>query len=250
MVQIEKKKERELIAYMQKKGAHELHAETFETIIYAIGRQPNTKNLGLEKLHVKLHESSNKIVVDKEDRSSVPNIFALGDCAHGRPELTPSAVFSGKLLANRLFGGSKILMDYINVPTTVFTPLEYGCVGYSEEAAKEKFGKDCIRTYHGNFKPLEWAFGNDSRANLCYIKMVCDISGADKQERVIGMHYLGPNAGEVIQGFAVAVKAKLSKQDFVSTVGIHPTCAEAALDLRYTTEEELPLNESCAGCGF
>jgi len=101
-------------------------------------------------------EKNGKFKCNDQEQTNVPNIYALGDVLYGQLELTPVAIRAGMLLSKRLFSGSQELMDYINVPTTVFTPLEYGCCGYSEEDAKTKFGADNVATYHTEFQPLEW----------------------------------------------------------------------------------------------
>lgn len=168
----------------------------FDTVMLAVGRSPDVKKIGLEKLKVAQDKSTGKIVVNEADCTNIANIFCVGDCAFKRPELTPSAIMSGRLLARRLFAGSKVLMDYEDIPTTVFTPLEYACVGISEDNAIEKFGLENIEVYHTYFKPLEWNFGGEERGDSdCYVKMI--VAKADK--KVKGIHYLGPNAGEVIQ---------------------------------------------------
>jgi len=113
---------------------NEIIKEEYDTVLMAIGRYAVTNNMGLENLGIKLSKS-NKVIVDEAEMSSIPNIFSIGDCAEGRPELTPPAIMAGRLLARRLFAGEKALMDYVNIATTVFTPLEYGSVGYSEEDA-------------------------------------------------------------------------------------------------------------------
>jgi len=102
-------------------------------------------------------DAADKIIVDKAEASNVKNIFSIGDCAAGRPELTPPAVRAGILLGDRLCGGKKELMDYTNIPTTVFTPTEYGFVGMSEDAANEKFGAKNIEVYHAARQPLEFS---------------------------------------------------------------------------------------------
>lgn len=188
----------------------------------AIGRKPDVKNIGLEQVGVKIHPDSGKIDVDSFEKTSISNIFSIGDCAHGRPELTPSAILAGKLLARRIFGGSSLLMDYENVATTVFTPLEYSCVGLAEEDAIKKFGEKGIDVYHTYFKPLEWNLNYEREPNSCYMKLIC----LKEERKVVGIHYLGPHAGEVIQGYAVALKMGATKEDFERTVGIHPTCSE------------------------
>ena len=116
-------------------------------------------------------------------------------------------------------------MSYKYVPTTVFTPIEYGCVGYSQEDAIAKFGNDNIVAYGSVFKPLEWNL-NYNRSGNAYAKVVVNKADNDK---VVGFHFLGPNAGEVTQGFAVAILKGISKDDLDYTVGIHPTMAEVYL---------------------
>jgi thioredoxin reductase (NADPH) len=111
-----------------------IKSEEFDTVLLAIGRYADTVNIGLDKLGIKLAKNG-KIITSDDEKSSIDNIYAIGDCAESRPELTPPAIMAGKLLANRLFGNSNILMDYKNIATTVFTPLEYGCVGYAEDEA-------------------------------------------------------------------------------------------------------------------
>jgi pyruvate/2-oxoglutarate dehydrogenase complex dihydrolipoamide dehydrogenase (E3) component len=113
------------------------YTEEFDTLLLAIGRSPETHRLGLEELGVKLAKSG-KILTKDNEQSSVDNIYAIGDCAEGRPELTPPAIMAGKFLSRRLFSNWTENMDYDNIATTVFTPLEYGACGYSEEVALEK----------------------------------------------------------------------------------------------------------------
>lgn len=121
-------------------------------------------------------------------------------------------------------------MDYYAVPTTVFTPLEYGAIGYSEEEAEHQFGKDNIEVYHTSFWPLEWTVAHRPH-DVCYAKLICN--KLDKM-RVIGLHVAGPNAGEITQGYAVAIKLRATKKDFDMTVGIHPTCSEVFTTLDTT----------------
>jgi len=120
------------------------HHEEFNTILYATGRKADLSQLNLEAANVLVDPSSQKILVNEAERTSVDNIYSVGDCSMGRPELTPVAVQAGKLLSQRLFGGKSKLMDYSLIPTTVFTPMEYGTVGLSEEAAIEQYGEDQI----------------------------------------------------------------------------------------------------------
>lgn len=124
--------------------------DSYDTVLFAIGRYALTKELNLDKVGIKV-ESNGKIRVNDQEQTNVPHIHAIGDVIYGMLELTPVAIKAGKLLAYRLFGGATAKMDYINVPTTVFTPIEYGSCGYSEEDAKAKFGADNISTFHTEF---------------------------------------------------------------------------------------------------
>ncbi|XP_062944334.1 thioredoxin reductase 2, mitochondrial isoform X2 [Cynocephalus volans] len=190
----------------------------FDTVLWAIGRVPQTRSLNLEKAGVDTNPDSQKILVDAREATSVPHIYAIGDVAEGRPELTPTAIMAGKLLAQRLFGGSSDLMDYDNVPTTVFTPLEYGCVGLSEEEAVARHGQE-------------------------HVEMVCL---REPPQLVLGLHFLGPNAGEVTQGFALGIKCRASYAQVMRTVGIHPTCSEEVVKVRISKRSGL--DPTVTGC--
>jgi len=207
--------------------------EEFDTVLAAIGRRACTDTLGLDAAGVEVQQNG-KIKTNFE-QTNVESIYAIGDVIDGAPELTPVAIKAGKLLASRLFDDGVKYMDYHTIATTVFTPLEYGSIGYSEEDAMTQFGADNIEVYHTTFEPLEWAlkvvdFNNTSAANkkefdktACGAKLICNKA---EDEHVVGLHYLGPNAGEVTQGFAIAMRLGATKEDFDLAVGIHPTTAE------------------------
>ncbi|KAH9376885.1 hypothetical protein HPB48_002799 [Haemaphysalis longicornis] len=192
--------------------------DVFDTLLVAVGRQAETARLNLGAAQVDTNPKNHKVVVNEHDQSS------------GRPELTPVAIRAGRLLAQRLAGASTECMDYNTVPTTVFTPLEYGCVGMSEELAEETVGRDNIDVLHAFYRPLEYTVAQRD-ASHCYIKAIVERSGA---QHVLGLHLTGPNAGEVIQGFAAALRCKLTRQVLEQTVGIHPTVAEEVVKLRIT----------------
>ncbi|XP_026954268.1 thioredoxin reductase 3 isoform X5 [Sagmatias obliquidens] len=214
----------------------------YNTVLLAIGRDSRTKNIGLEKIGVKVNEKTGKIPVNDVEQSSVPYVYAVGDVVEGKPELTPVAVQAGRLLARRLFGGRLEKCDYINAPTVVFTPLEYGCCGYAEEKAVEVYRKENLEVYHTLFWPLEWTVAcRDS--NTCYAKIICSKFDND---RVIGFHVLGPKAGEITQGFAAAMKCGLTKQLLDDTIGIHPTCAQVFTTLEITKSSGLDITQK--GC--
>eukprot|EP00959_Pyramimonas_sp_CCMP1952_P383145 8028387-Pyramimonas_sp.AAC.1 len=223
--------------------------EVFDTVMLAVGRNACTKDLNVEAAGVKLNPKSGKLDALSE-QTNVPHIFAIGDVLHQRQELTPVAIQAGVLLARRMFGGSKKKMDYTNVPTTVFTPLEYGTVGMTEEDAIAKYGEDNVEVYMSFMKPLEWTLNKEvhndvmvREDNVCYFKLISLLS---EKERVIGLHYLGPNAGEIIQGFAVAIKAGATKDHFDDTVGIHPVIAEEFTILSVTKRSGTDANKK--GC--
>uniref|UniRef100_A0A8I3NDK7 thioredoxin-disulfide reductase (NADPH) n=1 Tax=Canis lupus familiaris TaxID=9615 RepID=A0A8I3NDK7_CANLF len=216
--------------------------EIYNTVLLAIGRDSCTRKIGLEKIGVKINEKSGKIPVNDVEQTNVPYVYAVGDILEGKLELTPVAIQAGKLLARRLFAGRLEKCDYVNVPTTVFTPLEYGCCGLSEEKAIEMYKKENLEVYHTLFWPLEWTVaGRDN--NTCYAKIICNKLD---NYRVIGFHVLGPNAGEVTQGFAAAMKCGLTKQLLDDTIGIHPTCGEVFTTLEITKSSGLDITQK--GC--
>jgi len=218
------------------------YEDEFNTVIFAIGRNACTNNIGLDKVGVQVNPKNGKILHDDGERTNVPHVFAIGDVLDDKPELTPVAIQAGKLLARRIAGVSDVLTDYVNVCTTVFTPLEYGCCGLSEEDAIAKHGQENVEVYHTNFWPLEWTVAHRPE-NACYAKLVVD--KADK-ERVLGFHYLGPNAGEVTQGFGIAMRMGATKANFDSLIGIHPTTAESLTTLEISKSSGV--DPSASGC--
>jgi len=209
-------------------------SDEYDTVLLAIGRYALTEQCNVAAAGVKV-SSSKKIEgtgigAGSHEQSNVPHIFAIGDVLEGRPELTPVAVQAGIMLARRLYGGGTAAMDYDLVPTAVFSPLEYGCVGLSEEDCIAQYGEDKIDVYHQQFKPLELTLPGRGD-NASYVKVIVDKTDS---ERILGMHYLGWNAGEVIQGFGIALKLKATKADLDALVGIHPTSAEIFTTLSVT----------------
>lgn len=199
--------------------------EEFDTILLATGRNPNTAGIGLENVGIKT--VNGYIDVDDENRTTVDNIYAAGDILLDKPQLTPVAIKQGRYLAERLFNGGTKKVNYDHVVTTIFTPLEYALVGPTEEEAFKKYGRDNIDVYLTEFNPSEWAFSkftdHPKPTNLCFGKMLVDKS---QNNKVIGLHYVGTNAGEIMQGYAVAITGGLSKDVFDATIPIHPTSAE------------------------
>jgi len=179
-------------------------------------------------------EKNGKFKVNDVEQTNVPNIYAIGDVIDGIMELTPTAIKAGSLLVKRLFSGATEKMDYINIPTTVFTPLEYGTCGYTEEDAKKVFGVDNIKTFHTSFQPLEWQYNKEREGGDCYVKVLVKLD----DRKVVGFHILAPNAGEITQGLGVAMKCGCTKEQLDSCIGIHPTTAEDCIGLKYTKEDD------------
>lgn len=215
----------------------------YNTVLFAIGRDPCTNDIGLDKVGVKLNPKTGKIPTVHE-RTNVDNIYAIGDILEFRAELTPVAIDSGIMLARRLYAGSTETFDYVSIPTTVFTPNEYGCVGLSEEEAVKKYGADNLEVFHTYFKPYEKGI-TERDVEDCYAKLICVLS---EKLRVVGFHYLGPNAGEVTQFAALALKFKATKEDFNKLVGIHPTSAELFTNMTITKRSGLSaVPQGCCG---
>jgi len=218
--------------------------DTYDTVLLAIGRTGCAGWLNLEAAGVEYLPRDGKIAPNDLEQTNVPHIYCVGDVILGKPELTPVAIQAGRLVSARLFNGASKKMDYTDIATTVFTPLEYGAVGYSEEEAIEKIGKDKIIVYHGYGKHLEWNLNHERADDMGYFKVICDKT---KDERVVGMHILGIHAGEMIQGIGVAIKAGFTKAHLDDCVGIHPTFAEGYTTLTEVKEEGKEL-EAKGGC--
>ncbi|UCH75855.1 MAG: glutathione-disulfide reductase [Rhodospirillales bacterium] len=194
-----------------------------DLVLYATGRVPNSGGLGLEALGVELNEDG-AVVVDDEFRTSVPSVFALGDVID-RVQLTPVALGEGMWLARRLFGGAPPEpFDYEYVPSAVFSQPAIGTVGLTEAAARSRYG--AVDVYISEFRALKHTLsGNEERTLM---KLVVDKAS----DRVVGAHMAGPEAGEIIQGLAIAIKMGATKAQFDATIGIHPTAAEEFVTMR------------------
>jgi glutathione reductase (NADPH) len=193
-----------------------------DAVLAATGRRPNVAGLGLEQAGVRLGERG-AVVVDGEFRTSVPHILAVGDVID-RVQLTPVALAEAMVVVDRLFGSGRRTMDYELIPTAVFTHPSIGTVGLTEAQARERHGR--LRIFRAEFKPLKHTLSGASERTL--MKLVVD----EASDRVLGVHMVGADAGEIVQGFAVALKAGATKAVFDATVGIHPTAAEEFVTLR------------------
>ncbi len=200
----------------------------FDLVMFATGRKPNTEGLGLEAAGVKL-AADGAVVVDTYSKSSVASIHAIGDVTN-RLNLTPVATAEGMALAKTLFGGTPTPVDHDNVPSTVFAHPNLGTVGLSEEKARERYGK--LDIYKTAFRSLKHTMGGSEEK--IFMKLVVDAAS----QRVVGAHMLGPDAGEVIQGIAIAIKLGATKAQFDATIGIHPTAAEEFVTMREKTAQD------------
>lgn len=200
-----------------------------DVVLYAVGRRPNVAGLGLEAVGVRM-TASGAIAVDEHFATAVPGLYALGD-VRGGLELTPVALAEAMALVDHLFGPlpgqARRTMDYEHIPTAVFTHPPIGTVGLTEAQARARVG--AIRVYRSDFRPLKHTLsGRDER---CLVKLIVD----DASDRVLGLHMVGADAGEIVQGFAVALKCGATKAQFDATLGIHPTSAEEFVTLRDVT---------------
>ena len=197
------------------------HQKT-DLVLFATGRKPNTAKLGLERAGVKL-AADGAVIVDQYSRSSVESIYAIGDVTN-RINLTPVATAEAMWLAKTLFGGKPTPVDHDNVPTAVFANPNLATVGLSELQARERYGEvDIYKTY---FRPLKLTL--TEKKERVFMKLVVERAS----QRVVGAHMIGPDAGEIIQGLAIAVKLGATKAQFDATIGIHPTVAEEFVTMR------------------
>ncbi|XP_060065480.1 glutathione reductase, mitochondrial-like [Ylistrum balloti] len=194
-------------------------------LLFAIGRNPNTQGLNLEKQGVKL-DSKGHIIVDAFQNTDAKNIYALGDVC-GKALLTPVAIAAGRRLAHRLFDNKPDLkLDYNNIATVVFSHPPTGTIGLTEEEARTKYGDDKIKIYSSVFTPMYYAVTQTK--HKCSMKLVCLLP----EEKVIGLHMVGQGVDEMLQGFSVAIKMGATKKQFDDTVAIHPTSAEELVTMR------------------
>ena len=193
-----------------------------DQIFYATGRVPNTQGLGLDQLGVEQAENG-AVIVNDQFQTSVPSIYAIGDVID-RVQLTPVALAEGMALVRSLYAQGSPAVDYALIPTAVFCQPNIGTVGLSEEQAREQY--DTIKVFRSEFRALKHTLsGSDERTLM---KMVVD----SNTDRVLGVHMVGADAGEIIQGIGVALKAGATKAVFDSTIGIHPTAAEEFVTMR------------------
>jgi len=196
----------------------------FDTVIWAVGRRPNTGNLGLQAAGVEVLPGG-VIPVDAFENTNMPGIYAIGDVT-GKMPLTPVAVAAGRRLAGRLFNNQPdSRVDYDNIPSVVFSHPPIGSVGLTEAGARARYAND-VTVYSTDFTPMRYALSGHGSTTA--MKLVC----AGEEQRVVGIHLIGDSADEMLQGFAVAVKMGATKADFDSTIAIHPTSAEELVTMK------------------
>ena len=197
-------------------------SHTGRQCISSTGRTPNSKGLGLESAGVELRESG-AVLVDERGKTTCDSIYAVGDVTD-RVQLTPVAIREGQAVADRLFAGGDTVIDYANIPSAVFSQPPLAGVGLTEGQARNQYGN--IKVFTSDFRPMKNVFGGRMERGL--YKLVVD-AGTDK---VLGVHMIGPEAPEILQAVAIAVKAGLTKADFDATVALHPSMAEELVLMR------------------
>jgi glutathione reductase (NADPH) len=194
-----------------------------DQVMFAIGRHPNVAGLGLEKTGVAINPNNGGIQVDSFSRTSVPNIYAVGDVTH-RINLTPVAIREGHAFADTVFGKRSVQVDHADIPTAVFCQPEVGTVGLTEAEARAQFSH--VDIYKTSFRPMKATIsGRDTRVLM---KLVVDGS----TDRVVGCHIVGDCAAETVQVLGIAIKLKATKADFDATMALHPTAAEELVTMR------------------
>ena len=194
-----------------------------DQVMFAIGRHPNIKGLGLDRAGVALDPKNGGIAVDGFSKTSVDNIYAVGDVTH-RINLTPVAIREGHAFADTVFGKREVRVDHADIPTAVFSQPEVGTVGLTEAQACERFAK--VDIYKATFRPMKATMsGRDTRMLM---KLVVD----GTTDRVVGCHIVGDGAAEMVQVLGIAVKMKATKADFDATMALHPTAAEELVTMR------------------
>jgi glutathione reductase (NADPH) len=204
----------------------------FETdlVMYATGRVPNTAGIGLEKAGVQL-DKVGAVAVDEWSRTTAENIWAVGDVTD-RINLTPVAIMEGHCFADTEFGGKQRKPDHRDVPSAVFCQPELANVGLTEEEAARTLGE--VRVFTSTFRPMKYTLSG--RPQRTFMKLIVEAA----TDKVVGVHMVGDDAAELIQGLAVAVKAGATKAQFDATVGIHPTAGEEFVTMRTARPEPAP----------
>ena len=193
-----------------------------DDVLFAIGRRPNVEGLGLDRAGVELGENG-QIAVDADNRTSVPSIFAVGDVTD-RVQLTPVAIREGQAFADTYFGNKPTRVDYTAIPSAVFSHPPLASVGLTEGQARNTLGT--VKTFTSDFRPMKNVLAGRNERSL--YKLVVD----SETDEIVGLHMIGPDAPEILQAAAIAVKARLKKADFDATIALHPTMSEELVLMR------------------
>jgi glutathione reductase (NADPH) len=193
-----------------------------DLLLWAVGRAPNTKGLGLQEAGLELGKNG-AILVDEDNQSSVPSIYAIGDVTD-RVQLTPVAIREGQAFADTIFGKKPTRVDYANIPSAVFSHPPIAAVGMTESQARDKLGS--YKTFVSDFRPMKNVLAGRNERSL--YKLIVD----EETDKVVGLHMIGPDAPEILQAAAIAVKAGLTKAQFDETIALHPTMSEELVLMR------------------
>jgi glutathione reductase (NADPH) len=205
--------------FIDMEGCDDIEADA---VLFATGRQPNVEGLGCDAAGIAVGEKG-EIIVDEDSRTNVPSIYAVGDVTN-RVQLTPVAIREGHAFADSVFGNKPWRVDYGCIPSAVFSHPPLAGVGMTEGEARNKLGS--VRTYTSDFRPMKNVLAGRNERSL--YKLVVDAS----DDRIVGIHMIGPDAPEILQAAAIAVKARLKKADFDATIALHPTMAEELVLMR------------------
>jgi glutathione reductase (NADPH) len=198
-----------------------------DIVMYATGRNPNTDGVGLEEAGVELDDKG-AVKVDQYSKSSVPNIYAVGDVTN-RMNLTPVAINEGRAFAETLYAKQPRSVDYANVPHAVFSNPSVGVSGLSEARARQQY--EAIDIYKSRFRPMKHTMTGRDEQTL--MKLIVDVA----TDRVVGVHMVGPDAAEIVQGMGIALTCGATKAQFDATIGIHPSAAEEFVTMREKAAE-------------
>ncbi|XP_022201886.2 probable glutathione reductase 2 [Nilaparvata lugens] len=197
--------------------------DTYEVVMFAQGRAPRVYDMGLRELNVVL-DSDGKVVANNHDETGCESIYAIGDVVSGRPGLSSVAAKCGKLLIGRLFNNNDEIVNYDFVPRVILSPIKYSYAGLTEKEAIKIYGYYQIEVYERSFRPLSWKILKTNKSATCYAKMVC-VERSMGEDRVVGLHYIGPLADEIIQGFELVLKLGVDRKTINDMITVYPSDA-------------------------
>ncbi|RZF46991.1 hypothetical protein LSTR_LSTR011854 [Laodelphax striatellus] len=197
--------------------------DTYEVVMFAQDRVPRIQDMGLRDIKVSI-DPDGKIISNIYDETGCETIYAIGDVVAGRPGLSSVAAKSGKLLIGRLYNDSDEVVNYDVVPRVILTPIKYSYVGLSEQEAIRIYGAEHVEIYERSFRPLSWKILKTHKSKLCFAKMICVEDGL-VEDRVVGLHYIGPMADDIIQGFELVLKLGVNRKTINDMITVYPSDA-------------------------